>query len=131
MKLISLLHKENDYSSVSWHLSEILKGVRFAIRRVSLQQRIDLNQRLSELTMKHQFLKAGDTSSQLEAALSELLVAKLYVEWGLEKIEGLSINGVPATADSLVADGPEGLTDEIVRAIQAESALTDNERKNS
>jgi hypothetical protein len=81
--------------------------------------------------MKHEFLTCGDASSQLEAALSDLLVAKVYIEWGLETIEGLSINGQPATAELLVADGPEDLTEEIVHTIQAEGALTDDERKNS
>jgi hypothetical protein len=108
-----------------------MAGVRFAVRRVSLQQRIELNHRVRELTIKHEFLKAGDASSQLEAALSDLLVAKLYIEWGLQTIQGLSINGQVATADSLIASGPENLTDEIVRTIQAESTLTDDERKNS
>jgi hypothetical protein len=108
-----------------------MPGVRFAIRRVSLQQRIELNRGVQELTMKYEFLKAGDASGQLEAALSDLLVAKLYLEWGLETIEGLSINGQKATPDSLIIYGPENLTDEIVQTIQAESALTDDERKNS
>ena len=81
--------------------------------------------------MKHEFLTCGDASSLLEAALSDLLVAKVYIEWGLETIEGLSINGQPATAELLVADGPEDLTEEIVHTIQAEGALTDDERKNS
>jgi hypothetical protein len=131
MKLTSLLHRQKDYSSVSWHSSQTIAGVRFAIRRVSLQQRIELNHGVRELTIKHEFLKAGDASSQLEAALSDLLVSKLYIEWGLQTIQGLSINGQAATADSLIANGPESLTDEIVRTIQAESTLTDDERKNS
>jgi hypothetical protein len=67
----------------------------------------------------------------LEAALSSLLVAKLYIQWGLETIEGLSINGQMATAESLIANGPESLADEIVQTIQAESSLTNDELKNS
>lgn len=131
MKLSSLLHKESEYSSVSWHASRVVAGVRFAIRRISLRQRIELNHRVRELTLKYEFLKASDPSSQLEAALSGLLVSKLYLEWGLEAIEGLSINGEKATAESLIALGPENLADEIVRTIQAEIALTEDERKNS
>jgi hypothetical protein len=130
MKLTSLLHKGNDYSSVAWHSSQTMPGVRFAVKRVSLEQRIDLNHRVRELTMKHEFLKSGDVSNQLEAALSDLLVAKLYLEWGLETIEGLSINGEKASVDSLIASGPENLANEIVQTIQADSALTGEERKN-
>jgi hypothetical protein len=131
MKLTSLLHKAGDYSSVSWHSSKVMPGVRFAIRRISLRQRIDLNRRVKELTIKYEFLKAGDASCQLQAALSDLLVAKLYLEWGLEEVEGLSIDGRKATAGLLIAKGPEGLANEIVPLIQAESALADDERKNS
>jgi hypothetical protein len=129
-KLTSLLRKGEDYSASSWHCSHVLPGVRFAIKRVSLGQRIELNQRVRELTLKHEFLRAGDASSQLEAALSDLLVAKLYLEWGLESIEGLTIDGKKATAETLIRSGPEKLSEEIVRVIQAESGLTGDERKN-
>ena len=130
MKLTSLLHKDTAYSSVSWHSSKLMPGVRFAIRRISLRQRIELNRRVNELTLKHEFLRAGDTSNQLEAALSDLLVAKLYLEWGLEDIDGLSIDGRKATAELLIDFGPESLANEIGLLIQAESALTEDERKN-
>ena len=132
MKLTSLLHKDIVYyESVSWHSSQVMPGVRFSLRRVSLRQRIELNRRVKELTIKHEFLIAGGTPDRLEAALSDLLVAKLYVEWGLQQIEGLSIDGQNATADLLIAYGPESLTNEIGLLIQAQSSLTDDERKNS
>ncbi len=130
MKLFSLLHKGNDYPSVTWFSSRILPGVRFAVRRVSLQQRIELNHKLRELTMQYEFLKTGDASSQLEAAMSDLLLAKLYVEWGLADLEGLTIDGKKATPATLVSRGPEKLTDEVVQEIQAASILTEDERKN-
>jgi hypothetical protein len=130
MKLTSLFHKSECHASVSWYASHVAQGVRFAIRRISLQQRIDLNRRLRDLTLQYEFLKTGDASSQLEAALSDLLVAKLYIEWGLVEVEGLSIDGKKATGALLIAYGPEYLTDEIVQRIQAESVLTEDERKN-
>ena len=131
MKLISRLRNVQDCPSVTWFSSQVAPGVRFAVRRVSLQQRIELNRQLRELTLQYEFLKTGDASSQLEAALSDLLVAKLYIEWGLAGLDGLSIDGQKATAMSLVAHGPENLTNEIVQQIQAESVLTEDERKNS
>jgi hypothetical protein len=130
MKLLSLLPKAKHCSSVSWHASQTVPGVRFAIRRVSLQQRIELNRRLRELTIQYEFLKAGDAQSQLEAGLADLLVAKLYLEWGVAEMEGLSIDGKTATVASLIAHGPEKLTDEIVQKVQTESGLTEDERKN-
>jgi hypothetical protein len=131
MKLTSLSDKGLNYSTVSWHSSETTPGVRFAIRRVSLRQRIELNHRIRELTMKYEFLRAGDTEDQLEAALSELLVSNLYLDWGLEKIEGLLIDGEDATPEVLIERGPETLAAEIAQVIQAETALTSDERKNS
>jgi hypothetical protein len=130
MKLTSLLPNDTNYLSVAWHASETMPGVRFAIRRVSLRQRIELNRRVKELTLKYEFLRAGDTEGQLEAALSELLVISLYLEWGLESIEGLSIDGLAATPSALIDRGPEALTAEIARVVQAESSLTEAERKN-
>jgi len=108
-----------------------LERVSFAVRRPSLAQRIDLTGRVRELTLKYDFLKAGDASDQLEASLSELLVHKLYVEWGLAEIQGLKIDGNPADTLNLIERGPEELVHEIVTAIKAECGLTEDERKNS
>ena len=130
-KLTSLLHRTASYSSVSWHSSDALPGVRFAIRRVSLRQRIELNHRVRELTIEHEFLKVGDVENQLQAALSELLAMRLYLEWGLAEIEGLHIDSQLATVATLIEKGPEALAIEIAKVIQAESSLTEEERKNS
>ena len=131
MKLSSLLHRDVGYSSIVWHASETLPGVRFAVKRASLGQRIELNERVRELTLQNEFLRARDVAGQLEAALSDLLTERLYIEWGLEKIEGLSIDGQEATAATLIASGPESLANEIAGVIQAENNLADDERKNS
>ncbi len=131
MKSLLLSRKETDYASVVWHQSRCLERVSFAIRRPSLGQRIELTGRVRELTLKHDFLKAGDASDQIEAALSELLVHKLYVEWGLAEIQGLKIDGNPADPVMLIERGPEELMNEIVTAIKAECGLTEDERKNS
>jgi hypothetical protein len=130
MKSTSLLPETKKYSSLSPHSSETMPGVQFVVKRASLGQRIDLNHRVRELTMKYDFLKAGDATSQLEAALSELLVMRLYLEWGLERVEGLLIDEREATIASLITNGPERLAHEIVGVIQAENNLTDDERKN-
>jgi hypothetical protein len=130
MKLMSLLPKRSGYSSLSWHESQAVKGVRFATRRISLSQRIELTKRVRELTLRHEFMKSGDASDQLEAALSDLLVRKLYLEWGLIQVEGLAIDGQHATASQLIEKGPEQLSDEIIAALRAEIGLSEEERKN-
>jgi len=130
MNFTSLLHKPTDYSSTLWRESEAMGGVRYAIHRVSLSQRIELSKSVRALTLDHEFLKAGDAADQLAASTAELLARKLYLEWGLAEIQGLTIDGQPATAELLAEKGPERLSDEIVTAIQAELGLSEKEIKN-
>ena len=125
------LRKRKHYSSIIWHPSKVARYVRFAVRRPSLAQRIELTARVRELTRQHEFLKAGDITEQLAASLADLLVRKLYLEWGLAKVEGLKIDGAPASPANLIARGPEELVEEIISAIKTESGLNENERKNS
>ncbi len=122
--------KPLEYVSIVWRESRTMPGVRYAIHRMSLMQRIALTGSIRELTSKHEFLRAGDAVDQVEATLSELLVKRLYLEWGLDQIHGLEIDGNTATSESLIAKGPEALTDEIVIDIQSELGLSDEETKN-
>jgi hypothetical protein len=131
MKFMSLLRKAPGYSSLSWRQSQTVPAVSFAIKRISLAHRLELTKQLRELTLRYEFLNAGDTSDQLEAALSDLLVRKLYIEWGLAEIQGLAIDGEPATAALLIQKGPENLTGEIISAIRQDIELSEDERKNS
>jgi hypothetical protein len=131
MKSLLPSRKDTNYESIVWHKSRCLEHVGFAVRRPSLGQRIELTERVRELTLKHEFLAAGDLSDQLSATLSELLVRRLYLEWGLSGIEGLCIDGEPANSTSLIERGPESLIEEIVNAIKAETGLSEDERKNS
>jgi len=131
MKFISHLRRSPAYSSLIWHESHALRGVRFAIRRVSLAQRIELAKNARELALKYEFLKSGDTEQQLEASFADLLARKLYLEWAVARLEGLCIDGEPGTIRMLIEKGPEELSDEIVNTIRRELVLSDEERKNS
>jgi len=130
MKLTSPSPNEVSYSSLSWHQSKAIAGVRFAIKRVSLAQRLELNKRVREMTLQYEFLKAGPAADQLEATWADLLVRKLYVEWGLAGIEGLLIDGEATSVELLIDKGPEELVDEIVSVLQEEIGLSEEERKN-
>jgi hypothetical protein len=131
MKFMSLLPKSvSRYSSLSWHDSQTVRGVRFAVRRISLAQRLELTRKTRELTLRYEFLNAGELSGQLDAALSDLLVRKLYLEWSLAEIQGLQIDDQPATLESLIEKGPEELAGEIVSVIRQEIELSEDERKN-
>jgi len=83
-----------------------------------------------ELTLRHEFLKAGDPADQLEASLSEMLVKELLIEWGLVEITGLTMDGQTVKADAVVKDAPEALALEIAAAVQREIGLSEDERKN-
>jgi len=131
MKSMSHSREITSYSSIVWHESKRFPGVRYATRRISLMQRIELTSRVREIVLQHEFLKAGDASEQLEATLGELLARKLYIEWGLHEIHGLTIDGETAVMQSVIAKGPEELTDEIVATIREELELSGEERKNS
>ncbi len=131
MKSLSHLPDGENYESVTWRESRSMPGVRFATRRVSLGQRIELNRRIRELMLRHEFLQAGEAEDKLEASYGELLVRKLYLEWGLAEISGLTIDGGPAATQELIERGPELLTDEISEAVQRELTLSEEERKNS
>ena len=74
--------KSSNYESLCWLESTNFPGVRFAVRKASLLQRLELSKRIQELTLKHEFLAAGGISEQLEATYADLLVRELYLECG-------------------------------------------------
>ena len=75
-------------------------------------------------------LKAGSEAEKLEGALGELMVQQLYIEWGLKTVEGLEIDGEPATPAALIARGPEELAVEVASCVVRECGLTEDDRKN-
>lgn len=129
----SILGSRNrtNYESLLWLESSTTAGVRYAVRRISLGQRLELTRRARELSLKHEFLQSEQAGERLEASLSDLLVARLYLEWGVAEIEGLIIDGEPATTALLIEKGPELLANEILASVRGELGLTDEERKNS
>jgi hypothetical protein len=48
----------------------------------------------------------------------------------LQAVEGLELDGAPATPESLAGSGPEELFREAVAAVRAEAGLSEAERKN-
>ena len=130
MNYLSLSHRGEKFESLRWMESKSIPRVRYAVRRPSLAQRIELTRRLHELTLSHEFLANGNELHQLEMALAELLVQKLFVEWGLAQVDGLDIDGAPATVDSLIEKGPEEFVAEIAAQVRHECGLREDERKN-
>lgn len=120
-----------NHESFSWCDAETHAGVRFRITKMSLGRRIELARRIREAGRKLEFLDAGhDVREKLEAAVLEGEIDQAYLEWGLEAIEGLEIDGEAATPELLIEKGPANLAAEILRRIRSECGLSESERKN-
>jgi hypothetical protein len=129
----STLHSDKAaaHQSFAWFDSEACPGVRFRVARISLERRIELARRIREIGRKLEFLEAGsDPREKLEAAVLESEMDRAYLEWGLEAIEGLEIDGEAATPAALIERGPLKLALEIAERIRAECSLNQAERKN-
>jgi hypothetical protein len=120
-----------EYASEARIESKTTAGVWFTIARMSFGRRIELTRRIWELAGRIEHLEAGgDARGKLEAALVGAEIDRVYLGWGLRKIEGLVIDGEPATPETAVAQGPEELCREVAAAIKAECGLTPEETKN-
>ncbi len=111
--------------------SEERPGVELVIARMTFGRRIELMREVRDLAVRLEYFEAGqDAKNGMEASLLGAEIDRLYIRWGLEEIRGLELDGVPATAESLIAIGPEELFLEALAAVKAECGLLENERKN-
>ena len=119
------------FESFVWMDAETHAGVRYRIGRMSVGRRIELARSIREVGRKLEFLEAGnDVREQLEAAVLQGEIDRVYLAWGLEAIEGLEIDGEAATPESLIERGPANLAAEILGRIRSECGLSERERKN-
>ncbi len=120
-----------EYESAVVVESKAAPGVRLVVRRMSFARRVELMRRIRELAGRADFLAAGaEPEEQMDAALARAEIDRVYVEWGIESDEGLTIDGAPATAESLASRGPEDVFREALEAVKAECGLSEAERKN-
>lgn len=111
--------------------SEAIPGVELMISRMSFSRRLELMRRVRDLAGKIEYFDAGrDEKNRMEASLLGAQMDRLYVEWGLEGVTGLSLDGEPATPETLLDRGPEAVVQEALAAIKAECGLSETERKN-
>jgi hypothetical protein len=122
---------EVSYESVITVPSKTIPGVAFVLNRVSFGRRMELSRQVREISRRGEFLEAGSQlQEKIEANILAQEVDAMYLRWGLVSIEGLEIDGEPATAGQLIEKGPEELTREIVGTIKEQCGLSDTERKN-
>ena len=111
--------------------SQAMPGVEFVITRMTFGRRLELMKRVRDLAGRIEYFDAGrDEKNRMEASLLGAQMDTLYLAWGLEEVRGLSLDGEPATPESLVERGPEALVHEALAAIKAECGLSETERKN-
>ena len=111
--------------------SVVVLGVRYRLARMSFSRRLDLVRRVREVAQRIEFLDAGsETRDRIESSMLGAEIDRMYLEWGLQSVEGLSIDGEAATPSSLIEKGPEALAREIVERIRSECHLSEDERKN-
>jgi hypothetical protein len=120
-----------NYESVLRVESKCMEGVRYAVRRMSFGRRVELIRQVRDLASKAECLEAGSNSREkVEASLLSAEVERIYLLWGLAGVEGLAIDGEPASAEMLIANGPEELCAEVLAAIKSQFGLSEDERKN-
>ena len=106
-------------------------GVKFVVARMSFGRRLELMRRVRDLALRAEFFEAGcDEKNKMEASLLGGEIDRLYIEWGLEEIRGLELDGEPATPQALIDRGPEVLFREALEAVRHECGLSEQERKN-
>ncbi|HKD08812.1 MAG TPA: hypothetical protein VKB79_23115 [Bryobacteraceae bacterium] len=106
-------------------------GVEFVIARMTFGRRLELMKRVRDLAVRIEYFEAGrEEKNRIEASLLGAQIDRLYVEWGVERILGLEIDGESATPLSLIDSGPEDLFREALEAVRAECGLNEPERKN-
>lgn len=111
--------------------SAVCPGVEFIVAKMTFGRRIELMRQVRDLATRAEFFAAGrDAANDMEATLLGAEIDRLYLLWGLEEIRGLDLDGSPATPAALIESGPEDLFREALEAVKAESALTEEQRKN-
>jgi hypothetical protein len=111
--------------------SEAMPGVEFVIARMTFGRRMELLKRVRDLATRLEYFEAGrEEKNRLEASLLGAQLDRLYIDWGLEEIRGLELDGEAATPLSLMERGPEDVFKEALAAVKAECGLSEQERKN-
>jgi len=111
--------------------SKAMPGVKYRIRKISFERRMELMRRIRDLARRAEFLEASvDTADKMDAALALAEIDRVYVLWGVEAIQGLRVNGQVADANLLAAEGPEELFRELLAEVRRAAGLGAEERKN-
>jgi hypothetical protein len=119
------------YESYEVKESNTHPGVRFVVNRMSFGRRIELMRLVRDLAPRWECLQAGTTKpDSMEAGLLSAEIDRLYLQWGLKEVEGLEIDGHPATTETLLRLGPEELLREAIDYVKDACRLSRQATKN-
>jgi len=106
-------------------------GVTCRIRKITFQRRLSLLRELRELARRYEFTAAGETvQDKYDAAVIQQEINKHYWDHFVLAVEGLSIDGVKASPETLWSDGPDNLVQEILKVVTSQAFLSADEAKN-
>lgn len=108
----------------SWETVEsATAGVTYTVAKMSFARRVELTRRIRDLAARQEFLAAGEAPNEkMEAAILAAEIDRIYLLWGLKEVNGLEVDGSPATPELLVANGPEELVREALAAVKGSAA---------
>ena len=128
---MSHLHESVNFESTLQLKSVAYPSVTYRICRPSFRRRSALIEQVRELGRSLQFLEASESvTDKIEVFHLHSKIDQLYLEWGLDEIAGIQIDGEEVTVDLLLSRGPESLTREILEQIKRQCTVTESERKN-
>jgi hypothetical protein len=111
--------------------SELRPDVEYDVARMSFGRRLELMKKIRDLAARIEFFEAGQAeSNRMEASLLAGEMDRVFLEWGLQGVSGLEVDGAPASVAALIENGPEDLVHEALGIIKAECGLNEAERKN-
>lgn len=145
-----------DFKSTETIESAVIPSVRFTIRKPTQGRRTELHLSIAEVAARYDakireldklrvetksddgstVVSWSDTSeaNRIAAEADIIDICELtprYIRWGLLSVEGLAIDGEPATVETLLSSGPEDIIPEIRDAVKRQLGLTLVQQKNS
>ena len=144
-----------EYTNTERIESKLFPGVAFVFYKMIEERRIELRRLAADLSSKlrklatqtrkleYEFAKTDlsddqkeDLMEQQDLAMNEtqsVLITELYplyIKWGIQSVEGLTVNGEACTAPEGLKWGPEKLYHEALGLVQERMGLTEKQIKN-
>jgi len=121
------------FEDVFFTLNKMTEGRRINLRLSVADGTAGVRQILAEkqaLNTESDVAKIADLLDRLTRIIEDE-INPAWVRWGLHAVDGLEIDGEPATVESLIQTGPPELYAEILTAIRHAAGLSEDDQGNS